>query len=145
MAWEKPFPYLSFIMHLAGWAHLVLNIGCVPKRRMLPTAQELEEREKFASCLPGFTPCWQLLQKEVLEMSPWCPRQGYPTRVARSKQQRRLNSGEVDRSGLKSAHAPPGLLPGTGAEPSLCGHTNAHSGCSGKPRDAQTHVSSDMG
>lgn len=150
MVWEKPFPYLSFITHLAWWARLVLNIGCVPKRRVLPTAQELEEREKFASCLPGLSPCYQLLQQEVLAMGPCCPRQGYSTRVARSKacrnqqwQQCRLNSGEVDGLGFKLAHGPPGLLPGTEAEPSLCSHTNAHSSCSRKPRDAQTHVSSD--
>lgn len=128
----------------------MLNIGCVPKRRVLPTAQELEEREKFASCSPGLSPCYQILQQELLAMGPCCPKQGYPTRVARSKtrrnpqlQQCRLKSGEVDGSGLQLAHAPPGVLLGTGAKPSLCGHTNARCSCSGKPRDAQTHVSSD--
>lgn len=105
MMWENPFPYLSFIVHLVGWACCVLNIGCVPKRRVLPTAKELQEREKFASCSPGLSPCYQLLQQEVLATGPCCPRQGYPARVARStahrnqqRQQCRLNSGEVDGS-----------------------------------------------
>lgn len=96
------------------------------------------------------SPCYQMLQQEVLATGPCCPKQGYPTRVARSKahrnqqlQQCRLNSGEVDGSGLKLAHAPPGLLPESGAEPFLCGHANAHSGCSRKAVDPQSHVSSD--
>lgn len=150
MVWKNPFPYLSFIMHLVRWACLALNISCVPKRRVLPTAKELQEREKFTSCLPGLSPCYQLLQQEVLVTGLYCPRQGYPTRGARSKahrnqqlQQCNLNSGEVDGSGLKLGHAPPGLLPGSGAKLLLCGHISAHSGCSRKPRDAQTHVSSD--
>lgn len=121
-----------------------------PKGECFPQHRNWKRGRSLPAALQGSPLATSCYSRRCWQQAPCCPRQGYPTMVARSKahrnqqwQQCRLHSGEVDGSGFKFAHGPPGLLPGTGAEPSLCGHTNAHSSCSRKPRDAQTHVSSD--
>lgn len=88
MGWKKHFPYLLRITLLAGWARLVLNIGRVPKRRVLPTAQELEERERCVSGSPGLSPHHQLLRQEVLAMGRPSSLLAQATGAARSEAHR---------------------------------------------------------
>lgn len=136
VGWKKPFPYLSCITHLAGQARLALDIGRVPERRALPTAQELEERERSASSPPGLPACCPLLQQEASVMghpSSLLPQAGPNNQGCREQStsvcnrqlwQWRLNS-EVDGYGPKLARASPALLPGARAKPSLHGHTSS--------------------